>query len=102
MAVMEPALPVAALRRRFFVGMALAILLVALYTQQPLDFSVFPSVLLVIPMGVIADRFDAIVGMDTIGIAKPDGVIATVDLLLVTSLEPHGNGSPRRGRSRRQ
>jgi hypothetical protein len=37
-----------------------------------------------------------------IAVGRPDGVIETLDLLLVTSLEPHGNGSPRRGRSRRQ
>jgi hypothetical protein len=36
-----------------------------------------------------------------VGVGRSDGVIETVDLLLVTSLEPHGNGSPRRGRSRR-
>jgi hypothetical protein len=36
-----------------------------------------------------------------IGVAKSEGVIETVDLLLVTSLEPHGNGSPRRRRSGR-
>ena len=37
-----------------------------------------------------------------IGVAKSDGVIETVDLLLVTSLEPHANGSSRRGHSRRK
>ena len=35
-----------------------------------------------------------------IGIARADGVIETVDLLLVTSLEPHANGSARRRRTR--
>jgi hypothetical protein len=34
-----------------------------------------------------------------IGIARADGVIETVDLLLVTSLEPQRNGAPRRRRS---
>jgi len=36
-----------------------------------------------------------------IGVGLADGVIEIVDLLLVTSLEPHSNGNPRRGRSRR-
>jgi hypothetical protein len=36
-----------------------------------------------------------------IGVARSEGLIETVELLLVTSLEPHGNGSARRGRSRR-
>jgi hypothetical protein len=37
-----------------------------------------------------------------IGVGRADGVIENVDLLLVTGLEPHSNGSPRRHRPRRQ
>lgn len=34
----------------------------------------------------------------TIGVALADGTIEIVDLLLVTTLKPHANGSHRRGR----
>ena len=34
----------------------------------------------------------------TIGVGMPDGTIQIVDLLLVTSLKPHANGSKRRRR----
>lgn len=37
----------------------------------------------------------------TIGVAKSEGTIEIVDLLLVTSLEPHANGRPRRSKRRR-
>jgi hypothetical protein len=36
----------------------------------------------------------------TIGVGCPDGTIEIVDLLLVTSLKPHANGSSRSRRSR--
>jgi hypothetical protein len=36
----------------------------------------------------------------TIGVGLADGTIETIDLLLVTSLKPRGNGSTRRGRPR--
>jgi hypothetical protein len=36
-----------------------------------------------------------------IGVGREDGVIEIVDLLLVTSLEPRGNGAPRSKRRRR-
>ncbi len=36
----------------------------------------------------------------TFAVAHPDGVIEIIDLLLVVSLEPHANGSSRRGRRR--
>ena len=35
-----------------------------------------------------------------IGVGRADGVIEIVDLILVASLEPHANGSPRSKRSR--
>jgi hypothetical protein len=35
----------------------------------------------------------------TVGVALTDGTIEIVDLLLVTSLKPRSNGSPRRRRS---
>jgi hypothetical protein len=34
----------------------------------------------------------------TIAVARPDGTIEIVDLLLVVSLKPHPNGKRRRGR----
>lgn len=36
----------------------------------------------------------------TIAVARPDDTIETVDLLLVVSLKPRPNGTPRRGRHR--
>ncbi len=36
----------------------------------------------------------------TIAVARDDGTIETVDLLLVVSLKPHPNGAVRRGRQR--
>jgi hypothetical protein len=36
----------------------------------------------------------------TIAVARPDDTIETIDLLLVVSLKPRSNGSPRRGRPR--
>jgi hypothetical protein len=36
----------------------------------------------------------------TIAVGRQDGVFEIVDLLLVVSLEPHTNGSSRRGRRR--
>ncbi len=38
----------------------------------------------------------------TVGVGLADGTIEIVDLLLVTSLKPRGNGASRRGRSRSQ
>jgi hypothetical protein len=35
----------------------------------------------------------------TIAVGVPDGTIEIIDLLLVTSLKPRGNGSPKRRRS---
>jgi hypothetical protein len=36
----------------------------------------------------------------TIAVARPDGTIEIVDMLLVVSLKPRPNGSVRRGRDR--
>jgi hypothetical protein len=36
----------------------------------------------------------------TFAVGRPDGVMEIVDLLLVVSLKPRGNGSQRRGRHR--
>jgi hypothetical protein len=36
----------------------------------------------------------------TIAVARPDDTIEIIDLLLVVSLKPVANGSPRRGRRR--
>jgi hypothetical protein len=40
-------------------------------------------------------------GGRTLGVAVENDTIEIVDLLLVTSLKPHGNGSPRSRRPRR-
>jgi hypothetical protein len=37
----------------------------------------------------------------TIAVARPDDAIEIIDLLLVTSLKPRGNGKPGRGPRRR-
>ena len=36
----------------------------------------------------------------TIAVGRPDGVLEIVDLLLVVSLKPRADGTPRRGRPR--
>jgi hypothetical protein len=36
----------------------------------------------------------------TIAVARPDGTIETIDLLLVVSLKPRANGTARRARQR--